>query len=156
MFNRLPNAFESWMRTAAGASPRTADAPSSPRIAAAALLVEAARADGAYLDEEKDVIDVALGNLFAIGSDDARALRVEGETAQDSASDMQGFTRALVDGLSMDERIALLEGLWGVVLADDEREAHEITLMRRLAALLYVSDHDSAGARRRAQAALGG
>lgn len=155
----MRNSIATWLKKAAEAV--SADAPAGAetpdlQTAAAALLVEAARADEQYLDDEKAVIDIALGNLFELSPDAASALRAKGEAAQTASSGMRSFTRALVDGMAMEERIALIEGLWAVVLADDDREAHEITLMRRLAGLLYVSDHDSAAARRRAQTALHG
>ena len=63
-----------------------------------------------------------------------------------------GFTREVKDNYSYEERIALVEMLWEVVLADGRVDAHEAQLMRRIGGLIYVSDRDSAIARRRAAA----
>jgi len=121
-------------------------------VAVAALLVDAARADGDYAPSERAAVDVFLQRMFALGPDEARALRARGEEAQASAPDIVRFTRVIKMGLSEDERIGVMQGLWQIVLADDHRDPEENALMRHLAPLLAVSDHDSARARQRAMA----
>lgn len=119
-------------------------------VAVAALLVDAARADGDYAPSERDEVARVLGQIFALAPEAARALRARGEAAQAHAPDIVRFTRVIKMGLTEPERIGVMEGLWRIVLADDHRDPEENALMRHLAPLLAVSDHDSARARRRA------
>ena len=49
----------------------------------------------------------------------------------------------------------MIEALWDVVLADGEREDHEMALLRLVAPMLGISDQDSAHARRRVSASRG-
>lgn len=129
-------------------------APHGPQEAVAALLVEAATADADYDDAERAAIDHVLGQLFGLDPDQARHVRAAGERAQAGAADLVQFTRVAKTRLAEHERIALLEALWSVVLADGERDPHENALLRKLAPLLAVTDRDSAEARRRVQTRL--
>ena len=125
--------------------------PEAPpaRLAVGTLLVEAAQSDGAFEDHERAVIDTFLAAMFDLDAAAAAALRAEAEVAQANASDLVRFTRVIKTALDEDERIAVLEALWRVVLSDGDRHPREDALLRRLAPLLAVSDRDSALARRR-------
>ena len=123
--------------------------PHDERAALAALLVEAARSDGHYDDDERDRIDRVLATRFGVSEDEARSLRAEGEEAQAEAVDLVRFTRAVKDHVPHDERLGIIEALWEVVYADGSRDMHESALIRQLAGLLHVSDRDAGVARQR-------
>ncbi len=142
---------------ALAAAPTPPDRPAiRPELAVAALMVHAARSDFDYADPEKTAIDRLLGDAFGHSPDAAAALRAEAERSDAEASDLVRYTRVLKEALSEAERETFLERLWGVVLADGVREAHEDALMRRLAGLLYVPDARSNAARQRAAAKIAG
>jgi uncharacterized tellurite resistance protein B-like protein len=122
-------------------------------LAVAALLVEAARADEAYTEREKTLIDEALGAQFSLEPEEAKSLRCEGEVAQARANDLHKFTKA-AKSLSAADKVALIERLWTIVLSDGDRDPHEDALIRRVCGLIYVSDRDSGAARLRVAAAL--
>jgi uncharacterized tellurite resistance protein B-like protein len=119
------------------------------RLALTALLVRIARADGDYAPEEKERIDRITGARFALSPFEASALRSEAETLESEAPDTVRFTRAIKDAVSFDDRIAVVEALWQVVLADGQRDAEEDALVRLAANLLGINDRDSALARQR-------
>lgn len=135
----------------APAAPDPAEAEREARRAAAALMVEAAHADGVCDPEELTVIDAALSRLYGLTPATAAALRREAEQAVAEATDSYRFTSAVKEAMNLAQRIGLLTELWRVVLADGRRDAAEETFMRKLAGLLYVPDQDSARARRRAE-----
>lgn len=120
------------------------------RVAVAAILVEVARRDGDYDPREQAVIDAMLGEAFDLDQPAAMKLRAEGEEAQAAAVDMHRFTVVIKDSIPSEERSALFERVWRVVLADDQRTEAENAFMRKLAGLLYVEDRESALARQRA------
>ncbi len=137
----------------------TGDEPEPPeetghaaQVAIAALLVEAANADGIYLDAEREMIDKVLAERFGLPTADASALRSEGETAQKEAVDLVRFTRAIKDAVPFEDRVEVLEALWRVIYADDERDHREAALIRRLAGLLYIPDREAGLARQRVAA----
>jgi uncharacterized tellurite resistance protein B-like protein len=132
-----------------------AAAPPDARRAVAALLVEAAASDAPVDADERDVIERFLREMFGVSPFEAATLRADGEAAQAQASDVVRFTRVVKAELSDTERATLLEALWSVVFSDRARDPHEDALLRKLAPLIAVSDHDSAAARRRVMARLG-
>ena len=125
----------------------------APELAVAVLLVEAARADGHYNDADRHAVDALLAEMFDLPAPEA--LRQQAEAAQQGAADLVRFTRVVKTGLEHDQRIALIEALWRVVLVDHHRDPHEDALLRHLAPLLGLDDRDSAQARQRVQARAG-
>lgn len=123
------------------------------QVALAALLVRLARADGIYAATEAAQIDRVLAARFALSPFAAAALRAQGEALEADAADTVKFTRALKAAVPLEDRAALMETLWSVVLVDGARAAEEDREMRMVASLLGLSDRDSALARQRAAGA---
>jgi len=132
-----------------GPAPTRLPAPEE-RLALAALLVRVARADGFVSAPEIARIERILQNRYQMTAAGAHALRLEAETAETLAPDTVRFTRALKEAVALENRIALVEALWSVALADDARDADEDRLLRLVVGLLGLSDVDSALARQRA------
>ena len=123
------------------------------RLAVAALLVEAARADEHYDDREKRLIDGFLTAEFELSAEDAAGLRTQGEEAQAGALDIQRFTR-IAKQLPAERKIAFVERLWEIVLSDAVRDPYEDALIRRICGLIYVEDRESGAARARVEERL--
>jgi uncharacterized tellurite resistance protein B-like protein len=123
------------------------------RLAMAALLVRIARSDNDYAAVEIAAIDKMLAARYGLSPWEAQALRHEAEGLEAAAPDTVRFTRAIKDAVPYEDRRAVLESAWSVVLADGARAGEEDALMRLVASLLGVSDRDSNLARQRAQAA---
>ncbi|MFN3952872.1 MAG: TerB family tellurite resistance protein [Pararhodobacter sp.] len=124
----------------------------APELAVAVLLVEAARADGAYGDADRHAVDALLAEMFDLTA--PASLRLQAEAAQEEAADLVRFTRVVKTGLEHEQRVALIEALWRVVLVDHHRDPHEDALLRHLAPLLGLDDRESARARQRVQAQI--
>ncbi len=136
-------------RLARPATQEPEDHKDATQTAIAAILVEAARADGVYLDSERTMIDRVLADRFGLSEGVAAEIREAGEIAQAEAADIVRFTRVLKDAIPVEERVSVIEAVWRVVYADDDREAHESNLIRRLCGLLYVQDREAGLARQR-------
>ncbi len=125
--------------------------PEDGRLAIASVLVMAARADGRYEAAEGAMIDRVLMTRFKLSADQARGLREEGESAEAEAVDIYQFTKAIKEAIPYDDRLAVVEELWGVILSDGERDPFEDTLMRQIVDRLGLSPMDSALARQKMQ-----
>lgn len=125
--------------------------PEDARLAIASVLVMAARADGTYENQEAAVIDRVLMTRFKLTADQARGLREEGEKAEAEAIDLYQFTKAIKEAIPNEERVAILEELWRVILSDGMRDPMEDTLMRQMTERLGLSSMDSALARQKVQ-----
>lgn len=123
-----------------------------PHIAATALLVEAALADGIYADCEQDAIIETLQAAFGLDMDAAQRVLDEAEQLAETAVDHHRFTKVVKTCLSEQERIALIEQLWTVALADGEKSPFEDAFVRRIAPLLGIDDRERVFARSRAEA----
>lgn len=121
------------------------------RLALTALLVRVARSDGTFDDTERARIDRIVTARYGLSPFEAVRLRGEGEALEAEAPDTVRFTRAIKDVVPYEERIAVIEALWQVVLADGVRDAEEDALLRLVSNLLGVSDVDSARARQRVE-----
>lgn len=119
------------------------------RLALTALLVRVARSDNDYSQDERDRIDQITRDRYSLSTPDATALRGEAEAMEAEAPDTVRFTRAIKDAVAYEDRVAVIEALWKVVLADGQRAQEEDALLRLVASLLGVSDPDSAKARQR-------
>ncbi|MEL6585788.1 MAG: TerB family tellurite resistance protein [Pseudomonadota bacterium] len=122
------------------------------RLALAALMVRVARSDGDYATSEVKRIDRILARRHGLSPEDAEILRLEAEKLEAEAPDTVRFTKAIKDAVSLEERVAVIEALWSVVLADGSRDAEEDGLLRLLANLLGINDRDSNLARKRVEA----
>lgn len=124
-------------------------------LAAAALMVEAARLDGDFDDTERARIADILQRRFDLDGDSAAALIDAAIGAVDEIPEIYGFTRTVRQNFNHDERVAMLEMLWEVAYADGELHDYEASLLRRVTGLLYVTDRESGAARKRALKRLG-
>ncbi|MFV0360551.1 TerB family tellurite resistance protein [Tropicimonas sp.] len=122
------------------------------RLALTALLVRVARSDGDYAPDEIARIDRILVRRYGLSPFEAAHLRVEAEQLETEAPDNVRFTRAIKDAVPYEDRSAVIEALWAVVLADGVRDEDEDAMIRLVASLLGVNDRDSALARQRVQA----
>lgn len=131
----------------------TIDEIDHQQLAIAALLVEAARADEHFAEDERTIIEHFLAQNFDLDADAAKSLLAQAETAQADAIDIHRFTKQVKE-LPQDEKIKFIEGLWHIVLSDGERDAFEDALIRRVCGLIYVTDRESSEARKAVLAGL--
>ena len=130
--------------------------PDAPKLAAAALLVEAACMDGHFDGDERDAVCAALGAHFGLSESEADTLIEEAEAAHHEATDLHRFTRAINDRYDHGDRLAVMEMLWEVVYADGRLHAYEANLIRRVGGLLHITDRERGEARKRVLARLSG
>lgn len=129
--------------------------PRDGRLAAAALMVEAARLDGAFDEAERRAMRDLLTLRFGLTAAEADDLIAEAAAAQEESAEFFRFTHALKEAFNHEERVQLVEQLWEVVYADGRLHEYEASLLRRVAGLLYVSDRERGEARRRVLDRLG-
>lgn len=122
------------------------------RLALTALLVRLARTDGDYATDEVARIDAITAKRYGLSPFEASKLRSEAETLEAEAPDTVRFTDAIKAAVAYEDRIAVMESLWAVALADGERDAEEDALLRMVASFLGINDRDSALARQRVDA----
>ena len=127
--------------------PDTCLSADDAELAVAALLIRVARADRHYGDDERRRIDAILAQRRRLDATDARDRRAAAEMLEAEAPDTVRFTRAIKDRIPLDQRVAVISGMWEIALADGDRSPEEDAAIRLTAGLLGVTDQDSARAR---------
>ncbi len=120
------------------------------RLALTALLVRIARSDNDYADSEMARIDRISAERYGLSPFEAAGLRARAEDLESEAPDTVRFTRAIKEAVAYEDRLAVVQALWSVALADGHRTGEEDSLLRLVVSLLGVSDVDSALARQKA------
>jgi len=136
---------------------RDPDGPPDPvAVAACALLLEIGHADG-FLgpDETERVLRHAREDLGIRDSEVREVLRAA-ETQRRESVDLYHFTRLITGSFTREQRLRLIEAIWGVVYCDGELAAVESQLARRVAELLGFQHPDVQAAKERVQALKSG
>jgi uncharacterized tellurite resistance protein B-like protein len=135
--------------------PAVADREHALRLAAAALLFEVARADAKVKDEERAALRAAVHTAFGLSGPEAEELLAMAEDESRTAASLYEFTSLVDAGFSPEQKTRLVELLWSIGFADQEKDALEESLVRQIASLLHVSHSDFIAAKIKARAQSG-
>ena len=102
----------------------------------AALLIHAAKIDENYEDREKKIIKKTLIELGAKSSNIDKLLS-DAEIIEKNSNQILNFTREIKNSPESN-KIKIVESLWKIIYSDNNADAYETNLMRRLAGLLYI------------------
>jgi uncharacterized tellurite resistance protein B-like protein len=153
MIERLKSLFAARADAPAGKRPRATH--DGLQLAAAVLLCHAARMDDDFAESERAAIRTLLRARFGLSAEDADALVEASDEQASSTVDLWGYARLVKNGFSHEERVHLIEMLWEVAYADGVLHDYEAHLLRRIAGLIYVSDHERGAARKRVLVRMG-
>jgi uncharacterized tellurite resistance protein B-like protein len=132
-----------------------AGAPSIQR-ATAALLAEMVRIDRDVTADEQALAQRAVREKFGLSQAEAEELLRLADEEVRGATDYYQFTSLINREFTQAQKERVIELLWQVAYADDELSAHELHLMRKVAALLHVPDSAYIAAKMRARDARAG
>ena len=107
-------------------------------LAACALLLDVAYADGEFSAEERAHLEGVLERHFGLAPDSGRRLIELAEAERAGAIDHFRFTSVLQRGYDLGQKMVLAEVMWGLVLADGRIAEHEHYLTRKIANLLEL------------------
>lgn len=109
-------------------------------LAAATLMFEVIKSDNDIHFFENQQMAEQLRKQFDLSDDEISELMALAENVSDKSISLQGFTRQLCDSWNNSQRCELIEDLWIIALADGKIDAHERHVIRKIAALLYLTD----------------
>lgn len=136
MITALKKLFE------APAQESEADRQRRMRLAAAALLIETARADFSQDASEEDALEQLLSSSLELDRQAVHEL-VEAATRQlDGSTSLYEFTRVINDYYSAQQKLELIAAMWRVAYADGDLDKYEERLIRQVSDLIHVSHKD--------------
>jgi len=110
--------------------------PNPVHLAACALLLDVAYADGEFTEPERKHLEDVLERHFGLPAESGRLLIEMADQERLRAVDLFHFTRTLVESYDLGQRMVLAEAMWMLVLADGRIALHEQYLARKIANLL--------------------
>lgn len=111
-------------------------------LAAAALLIETARADFTQDGvEEASMTALLQSSLDLTGKEVDDLLRLANQEV-DAATSLYQFTRIVNDHFTPAQKTQLISDMWRVAYADGDVDKYEEHLIRRVADLVYVAHED--------------
>ena len=114
------------------------------------LLLEACQIDGDTGKVELDYIKKLLVKKLNFTPDQAEQNLFETLEKSDERIEIFSQIKIILNEMDHEERIDVIEMMWGVILSDGIVDDFEANLMRRMNGLLYVSGKESALAKQRA------
>jgi uncharacterized tellurite resistance protein B-like protein len=118
-------------------------------LALGALLVRVAKSDRMYKFEEISLIDRILARMYSHNAIEAARVRATCEKLHAAAPDTDTFGKLIRETTTLPERLAALDALWEVVLADDEESEGEVKIVEDARRAMGLSAADSEAARAR-------
>ena len=120
-------------------------------VAAAALMVECARIDGEFAEEERAAIRRALRERLNLDAAVADCLVAVAERRTDEVWHDWLFTATIKASFGSEEQLAVIERMWEVALADGKIAAVEEHLIMRIGEELGVAEAALVESRERAR-----
>lgn len=133
MLKRFANLF------GGGPSAPVAAAPDTVHLATCVLMLEAARADNDFSDDERRHILSVLRQRFELTPEEADDLLEQAMSAHDESTSLHQFTRTINTAFTVAEKVQIVEEIWRIFYADKYLDGHEDHLAAKLRNLLNLS-----------------
>ena len=126
------------------------------QVAACALLLDIAYADGEFTAAERAHLEEVLARHFGLDAQSGGQLLAIAHEERRRAVDHFRFTSVLLRSYDIGQKMVLAEVMWGLVLADGQVSEHEQYLARKISNLLdlapaYLSSAKAAAERAKQQ-----
>lgn len=132
-------------------TPTPAGAPDPLHLAACALLLEVAYADGEFTGPERAHLESVFARHFGLSDEQTHELLAMAEAERARSIDHFRHTSVLQRGYDVGQKMVLAEVMWGLVLADGQIADHEHYLTRKIANLLDLEPGYLSAAKQRAE-----
>lgn len=108
------------------------------QVAACALFIELAKADGKFTDEERSFIINHMKNCFNIDDDYANELLELAEKRVKDSVSIYEFTGEINEHFTQEQKEKLIENLWRLVFTDEKMHTYEDHLMKKVSLTLNI------------------
>lgn len=115
------------------------------QVATCALLLEVAHSDGQYEAVEARIVHDLLAGMFSLPADAIAELVDFARDHQQNSTDLFQFAREINAHFSIEEKLAVMEGVWRLIYADGTLDKFEDAIARQLATLLRLSHKEAIG-----------
>jgi len=107
-------------------------------IAACALFIEMAKADGEFSDEERELIISEMQSTFDLDKECVNELMMLAEQGVKESVSLYEFTGVINNYFTQEQKIELIENLWKLIYKDKKHNAYEDHLIKRIGATMNI------------------
>ena len=131
-----PEQVESVLKDSTASSPKAIS--KKYQVATAALLVEIAKADGDFSDDERKRIIDLMKNDFDLDDECVNELlELSEQKVKDSVS-IYEFSSVINENFTQQEKIDLIKNLWRIIYEDGKLDSHEDRLIKIIGSTMNV------------------
>lgn len=138
ILDTIRNLFKQQASPSAASADHAAE-PDPVQVAACALLLELAHADGEFSPQEQRHVEEALARHFGLDASATQELLASAAAERNESIDHFSFTRVINQQFDLSQKMVLAEVMWGVILADGKIQEHEAYLVRKIGNLLNLA-----------------
>ena len=113
----------------------------SIEVAICSLLIHAAKTDGNYEEQEKNLIKVFLKNFVNKDNSYINDLFEHSQNKEENSIEIHSMTKE-IKSLDYSKRLEVIETLAKIIFSDDLLCHFEDRLLRKVAGLIYIEDKD--------------
>ncbi|MEO8232948.1 MAG: TerB family tellurite resistance protein [Ignavibacteriota bacterium] len=107
-------------------------------VAACALFIEMAKADGVFTDDERNFIIDEMKSTFNLDDDYVNELMQLAEQRVKDSVSLYEFSREINKSFSQDEKLELIESLWRLIYKDEKLNEYEDNLIKKIGVTLNI------------------
>lgn len=107
-------------------------------VAACALFIEIAKADGEFTKDERNFIISEMKSTFNLDDEYVKDLMMLAEERVKESVSLYEFTGVINTSFTHEEKIELIESLWKLIYKDEKLNQYEDHLIKRIAATINI------------------
>jgi len=112
------------------------------QVATAALLVEIAKADGDFSDDERKRIIDLMKNDFDLDDECVNELLALSEQKVKDSVSIYEFSSVINESFTQQEKFELMKNLWRIIYEDGKLDSHEDRLIKIIGSTMNVEHKD--------------
>jgi uncharacterized tellurite resistance protein B-like protein len=109
------------------------------QVATCAVLLEMARIDNEFSEEEQESLISILKKRYGLSDEDAEELIQASNEELKGSIDLWRFTNLINRNYAIDEKLEIIRIVWEIAYADGKLDRHEDYLLHKLAELLHLT-----------------
>jgi len=107
-------------------------------IAACALFIEMAKADGEFSNDERELVISEMQDTFNLDKECVAELMLLAEQGIKESVSLYEFTGVINKYFSQEQKIELVENLWKLIYKDEKLSTYEDHLIKRIASTMNI------------------
>ena len=115
---------------------------SEQELTYASLLIEVINSDNKFDDRERDKLLEILSSKLDIHKEELDNFTELAQKKSEDSTSLYEFTREINDQYEYEEKVSLINDLWGIAYSDGKLDKYEDYVIRKIADLIYVSHTD--------------